>query len=330
MEGILSQEEIDALLSDSTADEPAGEWAPERRTGTREVRLYDFKHPEKFSREQLRSLERIFERFARLLSTTLSAYIRTNVIVRIESVTPLACQDFIFSLAQPTLIHILQLDPLPGQAALELNPSVVFPIFEQMMGGQIRKEYEPRPLTDVELTLLGRPMDRILGCLAETWQDFVAFSPMLLRVEQDPQFAQIAAVNTPVVVVSFELNVGEAFGMMSLCLPDVLVDALLHSLSIDRLPDLEHGDADRQRVDLVMGDVSLPLAAELGRTELTVAEIRDLRPGDVVRLFRRPGEELVVYVANRPLLVGEVGVRGRNLVLRITGSLREREAAAAA
>lgn len=323
MQGMVRQEEIDSLLIDSTAGEH-DDWAGQRAS-VGEVKLYDFKHPEKFSREQLRSLERIFERFARLLSTNLSAYIRTNLIVKIESVTPLSYQDYIYSLSQPTLVHVIQLDPLPGQAALEMNPAVVFPLFEQMMGGQQRPNHGIRQLTDVELVLFQRPLDRMLQCLTETWQDFVTFNPSVLRVEQDPQFAQVAAVNTPVVVVSLEVGIGDTYGMMSLCLPDVLVDALLHRLSLERLPESDAASGAVPRVGPALTAVTLPVIAELGRSDLAVSEIRALQPGDVIRLYRRVAEDVTVYVGDRPTLRGEVGRRGKKLFLRVTGRLDDRQ-----
>lgn len=326
MDGMLSQGEIDALLAQTAAAAgvsrmPVAAGGVGSVAATPDVKRYDFKRPEKFSREQLRGLERIHERFARLLSTSLSAYIRTNIIVRIESVTPLSYQDFVFSLPQPTLIHVIEFVPLEGQAALEMNPTVVFPLFEQMMGGQQRGTTRIRPLTDVELVLFQRPLDRILQCLAETWQDFVRIHPRLVRAEQDPQFAQVAAVNTPVVVVSLEVTIGEEFGMMSLCMPDVLVDALLHHLGQERLASPRGSeDRDRQRVREALGDVPLPVIAELGCSRLTVRQIRELAVGDVIRLDTPAGGEVRVHVRDQALYRGRVGQLRRNLAVRITAS----------
>lgn len=322
MDGMLSQDEIDALLA-QTAEVSSSPAGLDMFESDHDVKLYDFKRPEKFSREQLRSLERIHERFARLLSTVLSAYVRSNIIVKIESVTPLSYQDFVFSLPQPTLIHVLELEPLEGQAALELNPTVVFPMFEQMMGGQQSGSQKIRPLTDVELVLFQRPLERILQSLAETWQDFVPIKPRLIRAEQDPQFAQVAAINTPVIVVSLEVTIGDEYGMMSLCMPDVLVDALLHHLGQDRLSSRRGSeDVDRTRVREAMTDVNLPLVAVLGRSELTVEQIRRLRVDDVIRLDSDVGSDVVLRVGTQPLYRGRVGQMRRKMAVRITECLR--------
>ena len=322
MDGMLSQEEIDALLAQAASGAAPEVAAADSSLHSLEpeVKLYDFKRPEKFSREQLRNLERIHERFARLLSTSLSAYIRTNVVIKIESVTPLNYQSFVLSLPQPTLIHVVELDPLPGQAALELTPTVAFPMFEQMMGGKQRHETKLRPLTDVELTLFQRPLDRMLQCLVETWQDFIKLRPRLIRVEQDPQFAQVAATNTPVVVVSMEVNLGDDFGMMSLCMPDVLVDELLHYLGQERIvTDRTAGDRDRQMVKDVITDVTLPVIGELGQSALTVRQIRELRVNDVLKLDCETGSDIGVYVGNQLMFRAQVGQLRRRMAVRLTG-----------
>ncbi len=322
MDGMLSQDEIDALLAQaSSGASGGGGGATVERTSEPdvEVKLYDFKRPEKFSREQLRNLERIHERFARLLSTTLSAYVRTNIIVKVESVTPLSYHEFVYSLPQPTLIHVVELDPLPGQAALEMTPTVVFPMYEQMLGGKQTRGTRIRQLTDVELVLFQRPLERMLHCLAETWQDFIRIRPRIIRVEQDPQFAQVAAINTPVVVVSLEVTIGEDFGMMSMCMPDVLVDALLQYLSQDRIvSDQSSAERDRMMVQEVMADLSLPIIGELGRSRLTVQQIRDLRVNDVIRLDSRIGDEVGVYIGDQYLYRARVGQRRRRLAIRLS------------
>ena len=323
MDGMLSQEEIDALLVQAQRGGAIGPPSDSILSSESEVKLYDFKRPEKFSREQLRNLERIYERFARLLSTTLSAYIRTNIIVKIESVTPLSYHEFVFSLPQPTLIHVVELEPLPGQAAIEMTPTVAFPMFERMMGGRQPTGPRMRPLTDVELQLFQRPFERILHSLAETWQDFVRLRPRLLRVEQDPQFAQVAATNTPVVVISLEVTIGEDFGLMSLCMPDVLVDALLQALGQDRvLADMQAVTTESESVQELLTTVRLPVSGELGQSRLTVEQLRALRPNDVVRMDSGPGDEVGIYVGDLLLFRGQVCTSNRKLAIRVADRQR--------
>jgi flagellar motor switch protein FliM len=331
MDGMLSQEEIDALLDQAQDAAEASVDLGRAGTSDQDVKLYDFKRPEKFSREQMRALERVHERLARLLSTALSAYIRTNVNVKLESVTPLSYQDFVFSLPQPTLIHLIELPPLPGQAAIEINPSVVFPMYEQMTGGRPGGTSRLRPLTDIELTVFQRPLERMMQCLAETWQEVVPLRPVLLRAEQDPQFAQVAAVNAPVVAVSLEVTMGEEFGMMSLCLPDVLVDAMLERMGEQhRLGDRGAEDREGRRVRQALTDVSLPLIAELGASELTVAQVRCLTVGDIVRLSAEAAPNVTLHVGNRAVFRAKVRREGRKLVARVEDRLAPRDVLGAA
>jgi flagellar motor switch protein FliM len=283
-----------------------------------EVKLYDFKRPERFSREQLRSLERVHERFARLLGQSLSAYLRTNVNIKLESVTPLSYQDFVFSLQQPTLITVLDVAPFPGEAALEVNPSFIFPMLEQMLGGRTGTEVRPRPLTDIELELSKRALERVLQCLTETWQEFVTVKLRMVRQEQDPQFAQVAVANTPVVVVSLEVTMGDDYGMMSLCMPDVLVEAIQDHMSRERVPgDRAAAEREARLVRAALMDVPLPMAVQLGTSQLTVAQVRALRVGDLVRLSTAAGADTTVRVASRPIFRARVGQLRSKLAVRV-------------
>jgi flagellar motor switch protein FliM len=330
MEGMLSQDEIDALLEQTREVVTSGDTS-RGMVSEQDVKLYDFKRPEKFSREQLRSLERVHERLARLLSTSLSSYIRTNVNVKLESVTPLSYQDYVYSLPQPTLIEVVELPPLPGPAAIEVNPSVVFPLFEQMTGGRPGGDTMLRPLTDIELSVFQKLLERVLQCVAETWHEVVPVKPIMTRAEQDPQFAQVVPVNTPVIVVSLEVTMGEEFGMMSLCLPDVLVDALLHHVGEERRRAV-HDAEDREglRVRDALTDVALPVIVELGTAQLSVAQARSLKVDDVIRLDTAAGAEVKVHVGNRVLFRGRVGQVRRKLAVKVIGTARLPEMAAGA
>jgi len=217
----LSRDEIDALLSaiDSGNDAEPAEAEAEAAPPPPRIAIYDFKRPERFSRERMRDLAGIHERFARSASMTLSRLTRVPALVRVASTDQLAYEEFIRSLPSPTLLCELAMDPLPGPAILEIDPSLCFALVELLFGGPGRGPKPERELSDIELALMEGIVVRLLGELRAAWEPFLELSPRLAACESNPQLAQITPSREMVALVTLEAKVGEVEGLLNLCLP---------------------------------------------------------------------------------------------------------------
>ncbi|WP_029165887.1 flagellar motor switch protein FliM [Aminiphilus circumscriptus] len=298
---VLSQSEIDALLSALSSGsvdlEAISESAREDK-----IKLYDFRRPDKFSKDQLRAIQMIHESFARQVTTTLSTMVRAMVSAEVVSVDQLAYDEFVRSLVQPTTIAVLEMYPLTGNAVMELNPHLVFSIIDRMLGGKGEPLRKARELTDIERTVVERVLLRMLELLEESWSTVVDVRFRFDSMESNPFFVQICPGTDMVLLVTLKVQVGETEGMINLCVPYIVMEPMVDKLSS------QHWFASTGRKDIQgvreilknrLNAVVVPVALELGHTILSLQDIMQLQEGDVIRLDGTRGDPLGVRVGNR-------------------------------
>ncbi|BDG59363.1 flagellar motor switch protein FliM [Caldinitratiruptor microaerophilus] len=318
MAEILTQAEIDALIASLMAEEakqPQGGAPPAEAAAHRRLRLYDFRRPDKFSKDQLRSLQVIHENFARLLTTFFTASFRTVVQIVIGSVDQGTYGEFIRAVNNPSVLCPFRLPPLDGTCVLDVSPVVAFPMIDRMFGGPGSSLPKARELTDIEQTVMMRIIRGILRALQEAWENLVAVEPEPLGIENNPIFVQVASANEIVVTVAVDVRVGEHVGVITLCFPYVTLEPILDRLTSHNwfgTGPRQPTAADRQALEKRLARTRVPVTVELGRAELTVRELLDLAVGDVVVLDRRVGEACTVFVGDQPKFTAVPGtVRGR-------------------
>ncbi|MEW5813901.1 MAG: flagellar motor switch protein FliM, partial [Spirochaetota bacterium] len=275
MNEVLSQDEIDQLLTAiSTGDIETEEVA--QATDQRKIKIYDFKRPDKFSKEQIRTVSIMHETFARLTTTSLSAQLRSLVHVHVASVDQLTYEEFIRSIPNPTTLAVINMDPLKGSAVLEIDPSVTFSIIDRLFGGKGEGAKVSRDLSDIEQSVMEGIIVRILGNMREAWSQVIDLRPRLGQIETNPQFAQIVPPTEMVVLVTLETKVGEVEGMMNFCIPYLTIEPIISKLSaqywyssVRRGTTTENLNILRER----LSTVDVPVAAEIGSMNLTVREV---------------------------------------------------------
>jgi flagellar motor switch protein FliM len=325
--GDLSLEEIDSLIAEVSDPGPSASrgahGGPVTRTGV--AVPFDFRRPNKFSRDHVRALQIVNETFARQTGTILSTTLRAVSTMTLTSVDQMTYDEFIRSLPNPTVLGILSLEPLNGAGLFQIPMHLAMAIIDRMLGGSGSGTFPSRPLTEIESTLMRTIIDRALSELAYSYESLVELEPALVQFESNPQFAQVAAPSDMVVVSTYETRVGGELGEISLCLPfsslqPVLDRAVTHSLFADRSagdPLVIRG-AISNRIEQVPVEVSV----RFGSVTLTSAEIVGLREGDVLPLHHRTEEPLTVTAVGHPLLKATPGKRGKRLAVMIVDPVR--------
>jgi flagellar motor switch protein FliM len=277
---ILSQEEIDALLGSATTLESGSKG----NAAAEAAITYNFRRPDRASREQIRSLHFLHDRFARNVSTSLSAYLRAVTEVGIVSVEQFTYSEFLMSLPDPTAFYALSLNPMEGIGALELNPVVAFTMIDRMLGGSGQRVSAARALTEIEQNVIDGVVKLILENLSETWAPIVPVNFRVTARETRPQMLQVAAPNEAMILLVFDIRIGGSRGMLNLCIPTSIIEAFGATFTqgyyrTRRQPTAE----ERQALFENLGRVPMPVTALL-RTSLPARELLSLRPGDVVSL----------------------------------------------
>ena len=327
MTEVLSQDEIDQLLTAiSSGDTAADDFRPS--TDTRKIKIYDFKRPDKFSKEQIRTVSIMHETFARLTTTSLSAQLRSMVHVHVASVDQLTYEEFIRSIPTPTTLAVINMDPLKGNAILEIDPAVTFSIIDRLFGGTGQGGAKvQRDLTDIEQSVMEGIIVRILANMREAWTQVIDLRPRLGQIETNPQFAQIVPPSDMVVLVTLETKVGEEEGMMNFCIPYITIEPIISKLSSQFWFSSVRRTSTTQYMGVLkekLSSVDMDVVAEIGTIQLPVRDVLALRVGDVIRLSDvRVGDPFTLSVGSKKKFLCQAGVIGKKVAVQILKKLAE-------
>ncbi len=325
MPEILAQNEIDALLSSFSSESPGGDAAAKTdpsasraASDAERVEAYDFRHPERVSKDQIRALSSVHEVFARNFGAMLSGMLRTIVDVRVVGVEQLTYSEFIHSMPNPTCFVTLQAPPLEGKICLEISPLIVYPIVDRLLGGDNSNVYIPqRSLTSIEWRLIGKLVDRGLGLLSEVWRNLTEVRFEMVETESNPQLVHIVAPTEVVAFVSFEIKLGQTAGTMSLCIPYNTIESVLSHLTAQSwfYRPRAATDVQRQRIARNLSRGTIELTAFLGTARVRLNQLRGLSPGDIIPLDKRVNAPLIVCIGGRNKYAGGAGqVRGHRAI----------------
>ncbi len=327
MTEVLSQDEIDQLLTAiSTGDSETDDFKPV--SDTRKIKIYDFKRPDKFSKEQLRTVSNMHETFARLTTTSLSAQLRSLVHVHVASVDQLTYEEFIRSIPTPTTLAVVNMDPLKGNAILEIDPTITFCMIDRLFGGRgVTSSNKNRDLTDIEQSVMEGIIVRILANMREAWTQVIDLRPRLGQIETNPQFAQIVPPTEMVVLITLETKVGDEDGMMNFCIPYLTIEPIISKLSSQFWFSSVRRSSTTQYLGTLtekLSSVDMETVAEIGSINLPVREVLALRIGDIIRLSNtKVGDPLTLSVGNKKKFYCQPGVVGKKMAVQVTGKIED-------
>lgn len=318
MADVLSQAEIDALLS-AMSD---GKVDAEELKTTKRVRVYDFKRPNKFSKDQIHSLENIYENYCRSLTTYLSGQLHSLVECKVLSIDQITYDEFISSLSNPTVLSVFSLNPLEGTVLMEVSLSLVFCIIDRLLGGQGQSSVTNRELTEIERAMIEHRLSQIIELIEEVWSEVDKLKPQFIMMETNPQFTQIVAPNEMVALVTLEVRIGEEVGMINICMPYLVLEPILGKLSTFLLFSSQAKAASpeqRRAIQKKIEMAKVDLIALLGHAEIYVRDLLDLAKGDVIPLNQSVNDWLPIYVGEYMKFKSIPGLHGEHLAVQITG-----------
>ena len=321
MADILSQDEIDALL-DVVDDEGDDVLAHDEDDvfDQKQVTLYDFKRPNRVSKEQLRAFRGIHDKMARSLSSQISSIMRSIVEITLHSVDQMTYGEFLMSLPNPTSFNVFSIKPLEGNGVLEVNPSIAFPMIDRLLGGKGDPFDGNREFSDIELSLFETILRVMMSTLKESWGPVTELYPTVESKESSPNVIQIVAQNEIVVMVVMEIIIGGSSGMLNLCYPVIALEPLLPRLASRdlMLNETSSKKSRNQELKALVGGAEVQMDAILGRTEISLAELLDIEPGNVLRLETAGSDDKIwVNVDGKDRFIGSIGLRRFKKSVRI-------------
>ena len=319
MTEILSQDEIDALLTAvsspnvTASDEENAIASAKMSRNKKRLKVYDFRRPDKFSKDQVRTLQMIHETFARLTTTSLAAQLRSLVQVHVVSVDQLTYEEFTRSIPSPTTLGIVNMDPLKGSAIIEIDPAITFSIIDRLFGGKGETLKNNRELTDIEMSVIEGILVRLLGNLREAWSNMTDLRPRLGNIETNPQFAGIVPPNTMVILTTFDTKIGDVEGMLNFCIPYITIEPIISKLSAQYWYSAVNTNITTEHINFIkdqISDIRLTIIAQLAETTLSFSEVSKLKVGDVIRFDTNVKSDVDVFIGRNVKFKAKAGTFG--------------------
>lgn len=328
MNDLLDQSDIDALLAatdDTEVEEQESSitiFSRHRRDVTEaDIRPYDFKRPERVSKDQMSALQTLHESFARNFGAALSGFLRTIVEVKVASCEQMTYSEFIGGLPNPTSFNLVEAPPLEGQLCLELSPLIIYPVIDRLMGGTNTELFIPqRPITAIENRLITRILDRAVEGLTEAWASIRELAFEVTGGESNPHLVQIVPPNEVVVVVGFEMKMTTRAGMMNLCIPYAVIEPLMEDLAAQSWfsSTKMRGNAEAQeRISGQLQEAALGVSGTLARTTIMLSDLMSLAVGDIIMTTKPASAPVLIEVEGEPRFLANMGQHRSKRALRV-------------
>lgn len=319
MAEVLSQSEIDALLSALSTGDVEPEQLKEKEE-KHKIKKYDFRSPQKFSKDHIRTLEMVHDAFARIISNYLSGQLRKHVKVDIQSVEQITYEEFVHSIANPTILTIFKMPPLQGNILLEMNPQFSFQILDILLGGTGDRDEKAKEFSEIDKNILANITSEMIKSLILAWDGILEVKPEFEGLETNPSANQTLAPNEPVALLSFLVELGKSTTYMNLCIPYLSVEKVLDKLVVQywfKTDESELEDEAREKLKKGLEPVKVNMHVELGKTEITVDDFLELVNGDVLVLNSQYSDPVRVFVENEECFIAKPGIVGKNMGIQL-------------
>lgn len=322
MSDVLSQSEIDALLNALSSGESVPETTQEEDTSG-QVRVYDFRTANKFYKEQMRTLNVVFDSFAYLLSTKLTGLLHTVCNVEVISVEEQSFGEFNNSLPSPVILAVIEMEPFQGSLLLEVSASLVYALISRLFGGAADQAQTEKSFTEIEISIMENVIHQMMGVLKEAWGKIVDVKPIIKRIENSSQFTQIVAMTEPTAIITMSAVIDNIDGIIALCIPHYSIQPVAKQLSAvnmalaettkARKPDKRIGESVRDQLD----NTYVTLGVTFNETNALLGEILSMRPGDVIRLNHPISDPVNVNVEQLQKFKGVIGTDNHRYAVQI-------------
>lgn len=288
----------------------------------KKIQPYNFRRPDRISKNQIRSLHSVHDRFARNLSSALSAHLRTVVEVSLENIAQISYSEFMSTASDPTCYAAISLKPLEGLAALEMGPSLIFPMIDRLLGGAGRQIPTVRPMTEIEQSIIQSVLKLFVENLKESWRQVYAIEFALTATQTHPHMAQITAPNEMVIHFQFQVRLRETLTKMHFAIPTLALEPIVHIF-----------DREEYRHRKVVHDAALlrvlrsvPVNVSIGTAETSfpLESLMSLQVGDTLVLDQKEESPMIIKVAGKSKLHAKARMDSSRKAFGITGFIRPR------
>lgn len=285
-------------------------------------KLYNFRRPDKFSKDNLRALRDIHREFSKAISLVLSGYLRMRVEIEIVSVDQLTYEEFIRSMPSPISVGVFEFEPLSGQILLGISFEVISCIVNRMLGGVGSIDTQTRELTDIEKALAKKIINIIIKSLEDAWNTIIPVSGKFISLDDNYQSIQVATAGEIVALLTFEVQIsGKHFGLFSLCFPYPVLETVLGHLSTQHIfqtKGLVASNDEKMKMISKINTSNVDLRVQFGQCNITLDDFLQLTEGDIIKLDNKVQDDLIVKVNGEKKFFARPGTLKDKICVKIT------------
>lgn len=332
MSQVLSQSEVDALLaavSDGEIATNEGEKESPSKKGAaaddRVVVVYDLTSQDRIIRGRLPQLDVIYEKFMRAFRVSLSSTLRKIATLNHASTDFLKFGEFINTLPMPTCMSVLRFNALRGSALFVIESKLAYALVDSFFGGADRPytKIEGKDFTPIELSIVRKVIELAIHDLEQAWASVETIDASFVRTEINPQFVGIVPPTDIVIASTFDVELENANGTITLVIPYATIEPIKQKLSSGF--QVESDQTDKKmwtsiiRQQLV--DTEVDLEVQLGNSFITLDKLMSLKKGDVIPLDQDATGDLKIRVEGVPKYKGYYGIHHGSVAVQITKTI---------
>ena len=285
-------------------------------------KLYNFRRPDKFSKDNLRALRDIHREFSKAISLILSGYLRMRVEIEIVSVDQLTYEEFVRSMPSPISVGVFEFEPLSGQILLGISFEVLSCIVNRMLGGVGNIDQQTRELTDIEKALAKKIINIIIQSLEDSWNSLIPVTGKFISLDDNYQSIQVATAGEIVALLTFEVQIsGKHYGLFSICFPYPVLEAVLGHLSTQHIfqtKGLIASNEERLKMISKLNTSNVDLRVQFGSCSITLDDFLQLSEGDIIKLDNKVHDDLIVKVNGEKKFFARPGTIKDTVCVKIT------------
>lgn len=325
MAEVLSQSEIDQLLNKMKSGDEQGQSA----NPDKEAVPFDFRLPNRISKNQLRTLRNIHENFAESLSSFLLSKLQSIVNINVISVDQIYYSEYVLSVSNPACLFTFDINNTDIKGILELSAELAIALVDRLLGGNGQGTKQSKAITPIEQKVLMVVVDKVMADLHKAWQIVGDYKFDFDRFEPDIDFAQITSQSESVLLISFELFIGEQSYLMNICFATYAFDTILNKLSNQKFsavrPVKYQGTTAKKIISNQLYRTLLDLSVEFGTSFITIDDLLGLENGDIIKLNKKIEDEVTIKAKDRVLFMGRVGTVNKHKAVKVTRRVENKD-----
>lgn len=333
MADVLSQSQIDALLNSFSSEGTKALDELEEQSNTKKVKNYDFKMPKKFTKEQLKVIDGIFENYSRVLSSYLTGLMRIFCKVEVLQIEEQLYYEFNNALPDYVMMGMVNMginddDVIETNCIMELSNPVSFTMLDRMMGGEGTYTETNRDFTEIEISLMENVLIKMVSLLKEPWGTYVDVDPSLTSIETNSRVLQSISPDEVVIIVMLEMQLRDVKNTISFCIPALNLESIMSkfgdkwSRTTKKMDPKKESDRRASLMEAIK-DSELTINTVLCDTELDLYDILTLQVNDVIPLNMPIDKNVVVKIGNEKWFDGKLGIRNNKKAVKIDNIFKE-------